>query len=73
MFKNNISRHIESLTDISDNFYNPNIPNNHLVIVEHRGFLLVGRIIDYELGNGLNSKICYFTEDLHNPFTLLST
>lgn len=53
-------------------FFNPDIPNNHLVVVEHRGLKLIGKVQNYDMGNLLSSKICYFTEEFSKPAVLIS-
>lgn len=53
-------------------YYNPDIPNNHLVLVEYYGVTLIGKVHNYELGNSFNSKMCYFTEEIGKPYTLLT-
>jgi hypothetical protein len=68
---NNLSEEPEFFKNNKD-FFNPDIPNNHLVVVEHRGLKLIGKVHNYEMGNLLSSKICYFTEELSKPAVLIS-
>ena len=62
----------EILGEPPTDYYCPDIPNNHLVMIEHKGIQFVAKVHHYEMGNAIHGKICYLNETHGRPAVMLN-
>ncbi len=68
-FSKYISSKIKDEEDIEDKFIT-SFSNYDLILIEHRGFKIIGTTIDYELSNIIKVKSCYFFNSNIRPILI---
>ncbi len=63
---------LECISEPSVDYMNPKIPNNYLVMIQHKGILFVVKVHDYEMTHSIKTKICYLNDSRTTPAVILN-
>jgi len=63
---------LECINEPSIDYIYPQIPNNHLVMIQHKGIFFVAKVHDYEMTRTIKAKICYLNDSQTTPSVILN-